>query len=79
VEAHRIEYARRVAEAYGVTVLLKGRTTVIADHGGAVRINPTGTPWLGTAGTGDVLSGLCGSLLASGLSAFDAASVGAST
>jgi len=77
VEAERIEHAQRVADAYGVTVLLKGRTTVIADRGGAVRVNSTGTPWLGTAGTGDVLSGVCGSLLASGLSALDAASIGA--
>lgn len=41
------------------------------------RINPTGTPWLATAGAGDVLAGLIGSLLASGLTPFDAASVGA--
>ncbi len=45
--------------------------------GGAVRVNSTGTGWLATAGSGDVLSGLAGSLLASGLSAFDAGSVGA--
>ncbi|WP_415952390.1 NAD(P)H-hydrate epimerase [Streptomyces sp. KLOTTS4A1] len=45
--------------------------------GGPVRVNPTGSPWLATAGSGDVLSGLCGALLASGLSAVDAASVGA--
>jgi hydroxyethylthiazole kinase-like uncharacterized protein yjeF len=44
---------------------------------GAVRVNPTGTGWLATAGSGDVLSGLIGALLASGLSALDAASAGA--
>ncbi|NDZ99571.1 bifunctional ADP-dependent NAD(P)H-hydrate dehydratase/NAD(P)H-hydrate epimerase, partial [Streptomyces sp. SID10116] len=42
-----------------------------------VRVNPTGTPWLATAGSGDVLSGLAGSLLAAGLDARDAGSVGA--
>lgn len=42
-----------------------------------MRVNPTGTPWLATAGSGDVLSGLGGSLLAAGLSAVDAGSVAA--
>jgi NAD(P)H-hydrate repair Nnr-like enzyme with NAD(P)H-hydrate dehydratase domain len=42
-----------------------------------VRVNPTGTPWLATAGSGDVLSGLAGSLLAAGLAPVDAASVAA--
>jgi NAD(P)H-hydrate repair Nnr-like enzyme with NAD(P)H-hydrate dehydratase domain len=59
-------------------VLLKGSTTVVAaPGGGVVRVNPTGTAWLATAGSGDVLSGLTGSLLAGGLSALDAASAGA--
>jgi NAD(P)H-hydrate repair Nnr-like enzyme with NAD(P)H-hydrate dehydratase domain len=42
-----------------------------------VRVNATGTPWLATAGAGDVLAGLVGALMASGLEPFDAASVGA--
>jgi|HubBroStandDraft_6_1064221.scaffolds.fasta_scaffold99097_2 hydroxyethylthiazole kinase-like uncharacterized protein yjeF len=68
VEAHRLEHARRAAEQLGVTVLLKGSTTVVARPGHpTVLVNPTGTPWLATAGTGDVLSGLAGSLLAQGL------------
>jgi NAD(P)H-hydrate repair Nnr-like enzyme with NAD(P)H-hydrate dehydratase domain len=58
-------------------VLLKGSTTLVADPDGRTRINPTGTRWLGTAGTGDVLSGVCGSLLATGCSALDAGSGGA--
>ena len=60
-------------------MLLKGSTTLVADAGrpAPVRVNPTGTPWLATAGSGDVLSGLTGSLLAAGLAARDAASVGA--
>ncbi|RSN39742.1 bifunctional ADP-dependent NAD(P)H-hydrate dehydratase/NAD(P)H-hydrate epimerase, partial [Streptomyces sp. WAC 04229] len=63
---------------YGATVLLKGSTTVVAgSDGGPVRVNPTGTSWLATAGSGDVLSGLAGSLLAAGLSALDAGSTAA--
>ncbi|GAA3297897.1 hypothetical protein GCM10020295_32080 [Streptomyces cinereospinus] len=67
-----------MAKRYGATVLLKGSTTLVADPEGAaaVRVNPTGTGWLATAGSGDVLSGLAGSLLAAGLSARDAGSVG---
>ncbi|MFD8001793.1 NAD(P)H-hydrate dehydratase [Streptomyces mirabilis] len=78
VEAARLASARELALRYGATVLLKGSTTLVADpEGGAVRVNPTGTAWLATAGSGDVLSGLAGSLLAAGLSALDAGSVGA--
>ncbi|MBK6018884.1 ADP/ATP-dependent (S)-NAD(P)H-hydrate dehydratase, partial [Streptomyces sp. MBT53] len=78
VEAARLTSVRELARRYGATVLLKGSTTLVADSGGgAVRVNPTGTGWLATAGSGDVLSGLAGSLLAAGLSAFDAGSVGA--
>jgi ADP-dependent NAD(P)H-hydrate dehydratase / NAD(P)H-hydrate epimerase len=68
VEARRIEHARRAAAAFGVTVLLKGSTTVIAPPSDQpLFVNPTGTSWLATAGTGDVLSGLAGALLAQGL------------
>jgi len=71
VEARRLEHARRAAGELGVTVLLKGSTTIIAPPGASgearhepVLVNPTGTPWLATAGSGDVLSGLVGALLA---------------
>ncbi len=68
VAARRLEHARRAAGELGVTVLLKGSTTVIASPDDApVLVNPTGTPWLATAGSGDVLSGLAGALLAQGL------------
>ncbi|WP_225654494.1 NAD(P)H-hydrate dehydratase [Streptomyces pseudogriseolus] len=79
VEAGRLAAARELAGRYGAAVLLKGSTTVVAEAGGggAVRVNATGTPWLATAGSGDVLSGLGGSLLAAGLSAVDAGSVAA--
>ncbi|MFE9478079.1 NAD(P)H-hydrate dehydratase [Streptomyces spororaveus] len=77
VEAGRLDAVRRLAQRYGAAVLLKGSTTLVASGGGAVRVNPTGTPWLATAGSGDVLSGLAGSLLAGGLSGADAGAVGA--
>ncbi|ANJ09041.1 bifunctional ADP-dependent NAD(P)H-hydrate dehydratase/NAD(P)H-hydrate epimerase [Streptomyces parvulus] len=78
VEGARLASARELAARYGATVLLKGSTTVVAGaDGGPVRVNPTGTSWLATAGSGDVLSGLAGSLLASGLSALDAGSAAA--
>ncbi|GGT94890.1 bifunctional NAD(P)H-hydrate repair enzyme [Streptomyces phaeofaciens] len=78
VEAARLAWVRELAARYGATVLLKGSTTLVAGpDGGPVRVNPTGTPWLATAGSGDVLSGLAGSLLAAGLSALDAGSVAA--
>ncbi|MET8573770.1 NAD(P)H-hydrate dehydratase [Streptomyces sp. NPDC005012] len=78
VESARLTAARELAERYRATVLLKGTTTLVVSPGpAAVRVNPTGTPWLATAGSGDVLSGLAGSLLAAGLPARDAGSVGA--
>ncbi|MEU9476470.1 NAD(P)H-hydrate dehydratase [Streptomyces sp. NPDC048191] len=78
VEEARLAAVRELAAVYRATVLLKGSTTLVADAGGgAVRANPTGTSWLATAGSGDVLSGLGGSLLAAGLPAVDAGSVAA--
>ncbi|MDF6019343.1 NAD(P)H-hydrate dehydratase [Streptomyces sp. JH34] len=78
VEAGRLAAVRELAARYRATVLLKGSTTLVADPGDTpVRVNPTGTSWLATAGSGDVLSGLTGSLLAAGLAPRDAASVGA--
>ncbi|MEU1277526.1 NAD(P)H-hydrate dehydratase [Streptomyces sp. NPDC005805] len=79
VEAARLASVRELAARYGATVLLKGSTTLVAapDGRSPVRVNPMGTPWLATAGSGDVLSGLAGSLLATGLGARDAGSVAA--
>ncbi|MER5964289.1 NAD(P)H-hydrate dehydratase [Streptomyces sp. NPDC002057] len=78
VEAGRLAAVRELAGRFGATVLLKGSTTLVyGEEGGPVRVNPTGTGWLATAGSGDVLSGLAGSLLAAGLRAVDAASCAA--
>jgi len=76
VEARPLRHARMAAEKYAATVLLKGRHTLVAHPDGRVRVTTTGTPWLATAGAGDVLGGLIGALLAAGLSEFDAASAG---
>ncbi|MFB8142879.1 NAD(P)H-hydrate dehydratase [Streptomyces parvus] len=78
VESGRLTAVRELAARYRATVLLKGSTTLIAEaRDTPVRVNPTGTAYLATAGSGDVLSGLTGSLLAAGLAPRDAASVGA--
>jgi hydroxyethylthiazole kinase-like uncharacterized protein yjeF len=80
VESARLASVRELASRYGATVLLKGSTTLVAAPDGGrspVRVNPTGTPWLATAGSGDVLSGLAGSLLAAGLETRDAGSAAA--
>jgi hydroxyethylthiazole kinase-like uncharacterized protein yjeF len=73
----RVAAARRLADALGATVLLKGNVTVIADPGGSVYLNPAGGSWAATAGSGDVLSGIIGALLAAGLPAAEAAAAAA--
>ena len=73
----RIAAARALAAATGAVVLLKGPTTVVAHPDGRARLSTTGDARLATAGTGDVLSGIVGALLAQGLDAFDAAASGA--
>ena len=75
----RVAAARRLAERTGATVLLKGNVTVIAESGapGArVFLSPAGGSWAATAGSGDVLSGIIGALLAAGLPAGEAAAAG---
>jgi ADP-dependent NAD(P)H-hydrate dehydratase / NAD(P)H-hydrate epimerase len=65
--ADRLGAARAAAAASGATVLLKGARTVIAAPDGRAVVNTTGSGWLATAGSGDVLSGVLGSFLAAGL------------
>jgi hydroxyethylthiazole kinase-like uncharacterized protein yjeF len=73
----RVGACRKLAEAFGATVLLKGNVTIIADPGSPVYLNPAGQSWAATAGSGDVLSGMIGALLASGLPAVEAAAAAA--
>ncbi|MDL9948192.1 NAD(P)H-hydrate dehydratase [Gordonia sp. ABSL11-1] len=65
--ADRLGAVRDLARRWQVTVLLKGRVTLIADPSGDVLGNDAGSSWAATAGAGDVLSGIAGSLLAAGL------------
>jgi ADP-dependent NAD(P)H-hydrate dehydratase / NAD(P)H-hydrate epimerase len=69
----RVGAARSLADALGATVLLKGNVTVIAEPGGPVYLSPAGQSWAATAGSGDVLSGVIGALLAAGLPPGEAA------
>ena len=62
-----------LADSMRSVVLLKGNRTVVATPDGRAFVNPTGVPALATGGTGDVLAGLLGSLLAGGLPAAEAA------
>jgi NAD(P)H-hydrate epimerase len=75
--ADRVDAARALARHAGATVLLKGGTTVVADRDGRTLLVTTGDSRLATAGTGDVLSGIIGGLLAQGVSPLRAAAAGA--
>jgi NAD(P)H-hydrate epimerase len=77
LSAAALAAARRAAAATGQVVLLKGSSTVIAAPSGETRVVVQGPPQLASAGTGDVLSGVIGSLLAKGLEPFEAAYAGA--
>lgn len=77
IEGRSLHFARLAASKYAVTVLLKGSTTIVAAPDGRISVNPTGTPKLATAGSGDVLAGVIGALTAGGLPLFEAATVGA--
>lgn len=77
VRAAPLAHARRAAELTGCTVLLKGSTTVIVAPDGRCRTQAEAPPWLATAGAGDVLAGVLGTLLAAGLEPLDAAGMAA--
>ncbi|QIS09085.1 NAD(P)H-hydrate dehydratase [Nocardia arthritidis] len=66
VGADRVAAVRALAESWQVTILLKGRATLVADPGRVVHVNEAGGSWAATAGAGDVLSGIIGALLAAG-------------
>ena len=76
IQSNRIEVARRAAQSWGCTIVLKGASTVVADPDGEVGVIVAGNPGLATAGTGDVLLGVIAGLLAQGLPASVAARAG---
>lgn len=76
IQQNRVSACRELAEKTGAVVLLKGCNTVISD-GNTVYINPTGNQGMAKGGSGDVLSGIIGSLLAQGTDAFSSAVCGA--
>jgi len=73
VQRDRLGAARELARRSGATVALKGHRTIVASPDGRASINASGNPGLATAGTGDVLTGVVGALLARGLEPRDAA------
>jgi NAD(P)H-hydrate epimerase len=76
VGEHRIANARAAAEQSGAIVVLKGDDTLVVPPDGPFAVSPGATPALATAGTGDVLSGVIGALLAKGMDPFEAACAG---
>ena len=76
VQADRFEAATRLAIELAATVVLKGARTVVADSSGAVSVNPTAEAARGTAGSGDLLAGIIGALLAQGYRSPEAAKLG---
>lgn len=77
IQRERVDNALKIAKSLHVTCVLKGENTVIAYHDGQYFINNTGNVGLASGGTGDVLSGMIGSLMAQGLGGLDAAKLGA--
>ena len=76
VQKHRQEIARCFADEYGVTLVLKGYHTLVSAPGRPVLENTTGNPGMATGGSGDVLSGIIGALVAQGMDPYYAAMCG---
>ena len=72
----RISFSTELSQETGFTVLLKGPTDIIASED-KVLLNQTGTPYMTKGGTGDVLAGICGALMARGISPFESAACAA--
>lgn len=77
IQSNREAVAVQFAKKYNVTLLLKGKDTVVASPRGEIHINPTGNSGMATGGMGDVLSGIIGSFMAQGLDGYKSAILGA--
>jgi hydroxyethylthiazole kinase-like uncharacterized protein yjeF len=75
IERRRIDLPQELSLKYGATIVLKGVPTVIG-HNGNSYVNPTGNPGMAKAGSGDVLTGIIGGLMAQGLTGLDSAILG---
>ena len=76
IQKNRKAAAVALAKRYNLTVVLKGYQTLVADPAGRVFVNKTGNPGMATGGTGDVLTGIIGSLLSQGITTWDACRLG---
>ena len=77
IQSDRLGAAQQKARETGAVVVLKGAATVIASPDGRCAVNPTGNPGMAKGGSGDVLAGITGALLAQGVPAFEAGVLGA--
>ena len=76
IESNRLSALQQLVDKYQCVIVLKGAYTLIGCPRGRISLCPFGTPGLATAGSGDVLAGVLGGLLAQGFSAWDAATCG---
>jgi len=76
VQRRRVETARAFAVETGAVTVLKGQRTIVTDADGRAAVNATGNPGMATGGTGDVLAGILGALIARGVPAWDTAVAG---
>jgi ADP-dependent NAD(P)H-hydrate dehydratase / NAD(P)H-hydrate epimerase len=76
IQQDRVVSARRLASRTGAHIVLKGYRTLVSDPAGNLKVNLTGNPGMATGGTGDVLTGLLGGLIAQGIALGDALALG---
>ena len=72
IQKNRKKVATQFAKKYGITVVLKGKNTIVASRDGRIYVNRTGNPGMASGGVGDILTGMIASLIGQGFNAFDA-------
>jgi len=73
IQDHRTEVSVQASKLWNTTLILKGAFSLVASPGGLIAISPFANPGLASGGTGDILAGIAGALLAQGIDEFDAA------